>query len=221
MPVRIAIDGPASSGKGTVARLTARRLGYAYVDTGAMYRAVALFAQRRGVSTSDSEALGVLTAGLSFGFAWNGSRLTVYVNEENISELIRDEAVGQGASQVSIHPPVRAALLEQQRDLASAGGVVMEGRDIGTVVLPDAELKIFLDASLDVRAARRTAEMTRRGLTASLPQIREEIRIRDVRDRTRPVAPLTQAPGAIYVDTSSMTAAEAAEHIAQLAEALA
>ncbi|MFT5682081.1 MAG: cytidylate kinase [Myxococcota bacterium] len=221
MPIAIAIDGPASSGKGTVARLTARRLDYAYVDTGAMYRTVALIASRRGVSDDDGAALGALTAGLTFRFAWDGERLRVFVNEEDVSDTIRAEAVGQGASRVSVHPPVRTALLDQQRALAVGGGVVMEGRDIGTVVLPNAELKIFLDASLDVRATRRTAEMTRRGLAASLSDIREEIRVRDVRDRTRPVAPLKQAPGAIYVDTSDMTAASAAEHIASLAEALA
>ncbi len=220
MPIRIAIDGPASSGKGTVARLTARRLGYAYVDTGAMYRTVALIAERRGVSMDEGEALGVLASGLRFSFSWDGERLQVFVDAEDVTDAIRAESVGQGASRVSVHPPVRAALLDQQRSLAAAGGVVMEGRDIGTVVLPDAELKIFLDASLDVRAARRTAELDRRGMQADLEGIREEIRVRDVRDRSRPVAPLVQAEGAIYLDTSELTAVAAAERIVALAAAL-
>ena len=220
MPIRIAIDGPASSGKGTVARLTARRLDYAYVDTGAMYRAVALLALRDGLSLSDGDSLGGLTRGLRFAFAWDGTRLQISVNGEDVSDAIRAETVGQGASRVSIHPPVREALLDQQRRLASAGGVVMEGRDIGTVVLPDAELKIFLDASLDVRARRRTEEMIRRGMDASLETTRAEIQERDIRDRSRLVAPLRQAAGAVYLDTSALTPEEAVERIASLAKAV-
>lgn len=220
MPIRIAIDGPASSGKGTVARLTARRLGYAYVDTGAMYRIVALIASRRGLSLEDGAAVGVVTAELAFSFSWDGERLRVSVDGEDVSDLIRAEAVGQGASRVSVHPSVRSALLDQQRSLAAAGGVVMEGRDIGTVVLPGAELKIFLDASLDVRATRRTEELQRRGISASFADIREEIRVRDVRDRTRSAAPLRQAEDAIYLDTSDLTAESASRKIAELASRL-
>ena len=219
MPIRIAIDGPASSGKGTVARLTAQLLDYAYVDTGAMYRSVALCALRQSLSLEDGEALGALTRALRFAFSWDGARLRVRVDGEDVSSAIRAEAVGQGASRVSVHPSVRAALLDQQRRLAAGGGVVMEGRDIGTVVLPDAELKIFLDASLDVRARRRTDEMLRRGLAASLAVIRAEIEERDIRDRSRPVAPLRQAAGAVYLDTSALTPQEAAAQIAALAEA--
>ena len=220
MSICIAIDGPASSGKGTVARLTAQQLGFAYVDTGAMYRAVAFFALRQGLMLEDGRALGSLARSLQFSFSWDGSRLQVAVDGEDISDAIRAEAVGQGASRVSVHPPVRAALLDQQRRLAAAGGVVMEGRDIGTVVLPGAELKIFLDATLQVRAQRRTQEMLRRGIEASLEDIQAEIQERDLRDRTRSIAPLRPAPDAVYLDTSGLTAAEAADRIALLALAV-
>ena len=220
MPVAIAIDGPASSGKGTVARLTAQMLGFAYIDTGAMFRTVAFLAQRQGISWEDDEALGALASALVFAFSWNGQTLKIEVNGEDLSAAIRAESVGQGASRVSVHPSVRRALLEQQRRLSQVGNMVMEGRDIGTVVLPDAALKIFLDAALDARAARRTQELNRRGLRANFHDIREEIRIRDVRDRTRSHAPLRQADDAIYLDTTELTAEEAAERIVSLARTL-
>ena len=182
-----------------------------------MYRAVAFICGRRGLPLEDAVETGAVADSLDFSFTWDGDSLKVAVNGEDLTLAIRAESVGQGASRVSTHPSVREALLDRQRSLATAGGVVMEGRDIGTVVLPDAELKIFLDASLDARARRRTDELNRRGFAASYDEIREEIRVRDVRDRTREVAPLKQAEGAIYLDTTGLSAEAAADRIVALA----
>ncbi len=201
----IAIDGPASSGKGTVARLVARRLGFAYVDTGAMYRVVALRAQRAGVSWDDEPALGATAAALSFDFAWDGQRLRVVCDGEDLSSAIRTESVGQGASAVARHPSVRSALLELQRQLADRRGVVVDGRDIGTVVLPQAPLKVFLDASVDERARRRHAEQGGRGVEVSFAQVRAELVARDAQDSGRSAAPLRQADDAWYVDTTGLS----------------
>ena len=213
MGIRIAIDGPASSGKGTVARLVARSLGYSYIDTGAMYRAVALFARRDGVGWGEAERLAALTDRLQFGFSWTGERLTVTVGGENVSAAIRNPEIGQGASEVSVHPGVRAALVRRQRELACDGWIVMEGRDIGTVVLPDAELKVYLDADVRVRAQRRAAEQQAKGLGGSVEDVVAELRERDARDKGREVSPLRQADDAVYLDTTPMSAAEAAEKI--------
>jgi cytidylate kinase len=202
--IAIAIDGPASSGKGTVARGVARALGYAYVDTGAMYRSVALVAQQRGVPWDAHEALGVLAASLDFRFRWADGTLTVHVDGEDVSTAIRTHDIGTGASRVSKHPPVRDALLDLQRGLAKAGGVVMDGRDIGTVVLPDAELKVYLDASLDVRAQRRHGELCERGESPDLAAIRAAIASRDEADASRDVAPLKPADDAHIVDTTAL-----------------
>lgn len=219
MPDRIciAIDGPASSGKGTVARMVARALGYAYVDTGAMYRAVALLALEAGLPLGDAEAVAALASGLDFGFRWDGEQLRVSVNGRDVSEQIRAETVGRGASDVAVHPPVRAALLSLQRALGTAGGVVMDGRDIGTVVLPDAELKIFLDATPEERARRRTLELRARGLEADEARILDEIRARDLQDSTRAVAPLLPAADAVVLDSTHRSAAEMAAEIERMA----
>lgn len=221
LPTRIciAIDGPASSGKGTVARMVARALDYAYVDTGAMYRTVALIARERGVPWSDGEALGRLALQLDFDFTWDGEHLRVCVDGRDVSESIRAETVGQGASDVAVHPPVRAALLARQRALAERGGVVMDGRDIGTVVLPDAQLKIFLDAAPEERARRRTLELVARGLPADPAQILDEIRARDHQDRTRATAPLAAAPDALHVDSTGQTPEAVAAQIEAIARA--
>ena len=219
--ITIAIDGPASSGKGTVARTVARRLNYAYIDTGAMYRSVALAAQRRGLDLAHADELGQLTTTLEFQFRWSGSGLLVIVNGEDWSDAIRTETVGKGASDVAVHAPVRAALLERQRALAQEGGIVMDGRDIGSVVLPDADLKIFLDASVDERARRRHAELVARGLDVSLDTIRNEVSERDHQDRTRAEAPLIQTEDAVYLDTTAMSAEASAEQIVQMVSDLA
>jgi cytidylate kinase len=219
--ITIAIDGPASSGKGTVARVVAKTLGYAYIDTGAMYRSVAYAAQARGMKLGDAQALGALTTGLDFQFSWDGDALRILINGEDWSELIRTEAVGMGASDVAIHPEVRAALLDRQRALARSGGVVMDGRDIGSVVLPDADLKIYLDASVDERARRRHAELVGRGLQVSIEDIRAEVSERDHQDRTRAEAPLIRADDAVYLDTTSLSAEASAERIVRMVHDLA
>jgi cytidylate kinase len=196
----IAVDGPASSGKGTVARIVAERLGYAYVDTGAMYRAVGLAVLRKGLPVTDPLATAAIARALHFAFDWHKGQLRVIVDREDLSTAIRNEQVGKAASAVAVHPGVRAALLQTQRDLGDGGGVVMDGRDIGTVVLPTADLKIFLDASLDERARRRHAEL--RG--PAYEQVYAELAARDAQDSGRATAPLRQADDAIRIDTTGM-----------------
>lgn len=215
----IAIDGPASSGKGTAARAVARALGHAYVDTGAIYRAVAWSAARRGVSWDDAEALGALAAQLDLGFSWDGSRLVVSVDGQDVTDAIRTAEMGTGASAVSRHPQVRDALMDLQRGLAAKGGVVMDGRDIGTVVLPDADLKIYLDASVDERARRRHAELRARGEDVGLDAIRSTIEARDRQDRERAVAPLRVADDAVVVDSTGRSPESVVAEVIALARA--
>jgi CMP/dCMP kinase len=200
----IAIDGPASSGKGTVARQVARALGYAYVDTGAMYRCVGLVALRQGVAMTDGESLGALAGGLRLAFSWSVDGLRVLLDGEDVSEDIRTEDVGQAASTVGTHAQVRTALLGLQRRLGADGGVVMDGRDIGTVILPRAELKVFLDASVEERARRRHAELLQRGLDVRLEAVLGELRTRDAQDSGRAVAPLRVADDAVIVDSTRL-----------------
>ncbi len=212
----IAIDGPGSAGKGTVARWVARTLGYRYVDTGAMYRAVALVALRRGVQLDDGKDMGALAEGLEFDMAWDGDVLHSFVDGEDITPGLREESVGRAASDVSRLPPVRAALLSTQRSLARKGGIVMDGRDIGTVVLPDADLKIYLDADLDERARRRHEELIRRGDVRSFAEVRDALELRDRQDRERSVAPLVCAPDAVRVDTTDLTLRAAVDRVLEL-----
>lgn len=215
--IQIAIDGPASSGKGSVAREVARRLGYSYIDTGAMFRAVALRAEEEGVAWTDEQGVSDLVCRLRFEFQWLGGALDLRVGGESVSGRIRGEHIGAGASAVAVFPAVRRALLNRQRELARQGGVVMDGRDIGSVVLPDAQLKVFLDASVAVRAARRHAEMRARGEDVSLDAVRADLVARDQQDRNRLQAPLVQATDAVYMDTSHQTVDEAADEIVALA----
>lgn len=215
--IAIAVDGPGSSGKGTVARGVARALGFQYVDTGAMYRAVALLARRRGVGWDDAQAIGRLAAELRFRFQWDGDILRVEVDGEDLTRAIRADDVGQGASRISRYPEVRAALLGLQRELGAAGGVVMDGRDIGTVVLPDAELKIFLDASLEERARRRHEELLRRGEVVHLDEVKAALDARDRQDRERATAPLVPADDAIHIDTTQLTIPRAIDVVLGLA----
>ena len=216
-PIAIAVDGPGSSGKGTVARGVARALGYQYVDTGSMYRSVALVAQERGLSWKDGPAVAALARALDFRFLWDGDVLRVLVDGQDVTSCIRRDEIGRGASDDSALAPVRTALLDLQRALADVGGVVMDGRDIGTVVLPKADLKVFLDAGLDERARRRHEELLRRGEVVSFHQVRDSLEARDRQDRERPVAPLRQAEDAIYLDTSELTIREATDVVLGLA----
>jgi cytidylate kinase len=214
----IAVDGPGSSGKGTAARGLARALGYQYVDTGAMYRAVALVARQQGVSWDDAPALARLAERLTFSFSWDEDLLRIVVDGRDVTRAIRADDIGLGASHVSRHPEVRAALLGLQRALGAAGGVVMDGRDIGTVVLPSADLKVFLDASVDERARRRHEELLRQGEAVHFSEVRDALERRDRQDRERPVAPLVPARDAVIVDTSDLTARQVVDRLLALVE---
>jgi cytidylate kinase len=202
----VAIDGPAGAGKSSAALALANRLGFVLLDTGALYRAVALAAKERGVSWDDGPALGALTAGLDLHFEADpdGGRPHVHLDGVDRSEDIRTPDISQGASQVSAHGEVRDALLGVQRRLGDAGRVVVEGRDTCTVVFPRADVKVYLDASVDVRTARRRAELEGRGIIRSHEEVRDEIVERDHRDMNRPVAPLRPAEDAVRVDSSDL-----------------
>ena len=201
MAIVIAIDGPAGAGKSTIARRIADKLGYVYVDSGAMYRAVALWAMRRGVALSDMHRLEQLATEAAIEFAPGDGK--VLLNGEDVSQAIRTPEVSEAASEVSRIAAVRRALVAKQREIGEHNSIVMEGRDIGSVVFPNATVKIFLDALPEVRAERRAAEST---LPAEV--VAEHIRQRDRRDQTRAHSPLVQAPDAVYVDTTGMTLEE-------------
>lgn len=200
--ITIAIDGPAGAGKSTLARRLAGRLGFLYIDTGAMYRAVALWARRLGVAWDDAARLEQLARESRIELGPDGR---VWLNGEDVSEAIRDPEISEGASRVSAIPGVRRALVEKQQQMGRQASVVMEGRDIGTVVFPEAEVKIYLDATPEERARRRMKDLAARGVAADFAQVLEEMRRRDQRDSTRADSPLRQAPDAIYVDSTGMS----------------
>ncbi|MBI5517876.1 MAG: (d)CMP kinase [Deltaproteobacteria bacterium] len=205
----VAIDGPAGAGKSTVARAVAERLGFVLVDTGSLYRAVALCALRRGVDLGDREAVEAVAVEAvgdgSLRLAADGSGATrVLVDGEDPGEALRTPELSLGASTVSAYPGVRAALLDAQRAFGRDGAVVLEGRDIGTVVFPDAEVKVYLTASAEVRAQRRYDELRARGVAVELAATLEEVLARDARDMNRAIAPLREAPDAHRVDASHL-----------------
>lgn len=206
-PFNIAIDGPAGAGKSTIARTVARKLGFIYVDTGAMYRAIALFVLRQGIDKNNEEAVSEAVKGAQITIQYQDGAQQVMLNGENVSGLIRTEEVGNTASAVSVYPAVRAHLLELQRGLAASADVLMDGRDIGTCILPNADTKIFLTASSRVRAMRRYKELTEKGVMCNLEEIEQDIIERDARDMNREIAPLRQAEDAVLVDSSEMTVA--------------
>jgi cytidylate kinase len=201
----VTIDGPAGAGKSSVAKLLARRLGYRLLDTGAIYRAVALASRRSDVPWTEAARLGEVARDLDIRFDFVGDRNHVYLGGEDVTAEIRAPEISQGASQVSAHPAVRAALLELQRRLAAGGGVVVEGRDTGTVVFPAAEAKFFLTASEEERARRRVAELAQAGTAVDPDATRRQIRERDQRDASRDVAPMIPAGDAVAVDSSGQT----------------
>ncbi|MFO7567118.1 MAG: (d)CMP kinase [Enhygromyxa sp.] len=221
----IVIDGPAGAGKSTVARTIAERIGATLLDTGAIYRSLALLARRRGISWEDGEGLGELAATLRLEFrapreAGGEQQVWIMAPVEQPLEVtreIRTPDISEGASKVSAHPPVRAALLGIQRAIAAAaieaGGCVAEGRDMGTVVFPDARHKFFLTASAQTRAQRRHRELSAKGETASAEQVEAEMQRRDQRDSSRETAPLQQAPDAVLVDSSALDVGEVVERI--------
>jgi cytidylate kinase len=213
----IAIDGPVGSGKSTVAHRVAELLGYVYLDSGAMYRAVAWKALRDGVAIDSPGHLEDLARETRIDLVRAGRTLRVRADGEDITERIRSAAVSRAASHVAVVPGVREVLVSEQRRAGEAGGVVMEGRDIGTVVFPHADLKIFLDADVDVRAERRRLERASKGEAHEFAQILEEVRERDRRDRERLTSPLTRAADAVLVDNTTMGAEETARLIAVLA----
>jgi cytidylate kinase len=200
----VAIDGPAGAGKSTLARLLARDLGYAYIDTGAMYRTVGLLASRARVLLDDGYALSKLVEGLTFEFPWIEGELHTIANGEDVSGPIRSPQAAMDASRVSTVRQVREALVALQRFMGAHGGVVMEGRDIGTVVFPDAELKVFLTASARMRGKRRQGQMRERGEEAELETIIAQIKARDLADSSREHSPLRPAADGVLVDTSQL-----------------
>ena len=213
-PLVVTIDGPAGAGKSTVAKQLARALGYRLLDTGAIYRAVALVAEQRGVAWSDGDACGAIARALEITFDFVGADNHVAVAGEDVTLAIRTPAISSGASQVSAHPAVRAGLLELQRRLGAGGGVVVEGRDTGTVVFPRAEAKFFLTASEDERARRRVAELRAAGQAVDPDQTLREIRERDQRDASRDVAPMRPADDALVIDSSTQTIEQVVKSLA-------
>lgn len=213
----VAIDGPAGAGKSTVTRRVAESLGYTVVDTGALYRAVALACVRVGVGWDDERNVGRVARDLlqseSLSLLQGEGKTRVLLDGEDVSEAIRTQEMGQGASLVSVQAEVRAALLDMQRQLGRQGGVVLEGRDIGSVVFPDAEAKFFLTASPEVRAERRHAELMARGEQSQFEEVLREVRERDRRDSERPIAPLVCAPDAEFIDSSHLSIDEAVARI--------
>lgn len=216
MGINIAIDGPAGAGKSTIAKLIAAKKGYIYVDTGAMYRAMALFLLREGVDPSDTAAIYAKCreADITIGYE-NGTQI-VYLNGENVNGCIRTEEVGKMASVSSPNPNVRKKLVELQQKLAAGADVVMDGRDIGTCVLPNAQVKVFLTADSHERALRRYKELTERGDACDLAVIEKDIIDRDRQDMTRELSPLKQAEDAVLVDSSHMTVEEVADAVIAL-----
>lgn len=220
MPFNVAIDGPAGAGKSTVAKAVAARNQFIYVDTGAMYRAMGLYFMRQGIRPEDEAAIAAACGDVEIHIAYEDGVQQVYLNGENVSTLIRTEEVGNMTSVVSVHMPVREKLVELQQQIARRENVVMDGRDIGTCVLPDAGVKVYLTASAHVRALRRYKEQVEKGdLSKTLEEIEAIITERDERDMHREHAPLTQAPDAVLIDSSDMTLEDVVQAIEALMEA--
>ncbi len=206
--ISIAIDGPGGAGKSTIARTLAKDMGYLYVDTGALYRAIGLYARRNGAAPGDTDRVTALLPDIQLDLRWVEGIQRVYLNGEDVSEEIRLPEISMAASDVSAMVPVRDFLLELQRGMARKHHVVMDGRDIGTVVLPDAQVKIFLTADPEERARRRCRELEEKGLPGDFQQVLAELRQRDQQDQNRAAAPLRQAEDAVLADTTGLTLEE-------------
>ena len=202
--ISVAIDGPSGAGKSSMARRLAADLGYTYVDTGAMYRAIGLYARRAGADTKNADAVAALLPQIQLDIRLQDGAQHILLNGEDVTEAVRAEEIGMAASDVSAHPAVRTFLLDTQRNLAASRDVLMDGRDIGTVVLPNATVKIYLTASADARARRRLAELLEKGKQTDYAPVLADIEQRDYQDTHRAVAPLRQAEDAVLVDTSDI-----------------
>lgn len=213
----IAIDGPAGAGKSTIAKIVAKKKGYIYVDTGAMYRAMALFMIREGISPSETEKIEANCDKADISIKYENDEQVVILNGENVNPYIRTEEVSNMASAVSVNGKVREKLVALQQKLAKETDVVMDGRDIGTVVLPDAPCKIYLTASDDVRAKRRFDELTEKGVECDLNEIKKDIIERDCRDMNRKISPLKRADDAVFLDSSLLTVDEVVAKIIEIA----
>ena len=214
--ISVAIDGPSGAGKSTLARRLAKELGYVYVDTGAMFRTIGLFALRQGVDPADTAAVNALLPQIKLSLASIDGTQHVYLNGEDVSTEIRQEQVGMAASAVGANPAVRSFLLDQQRALAESQNILMDGRDIGTVVLPNATVKIYLTASAEARAQRRLLELQEKGQDAVFETVLADIRQRDYQDTHREAAPLRQAEDAVLVDTSELNFEESFDRLKEV-----
>jgi cytidylate kinase len=208
-PPVIAIDGPSASGKGTVAARVARALGFHYLDSGALYRLVALAALQEEADLADEDALAALAEGMEVAFGED----RVSLDGIDVTQVLRSEEVGVAASRAAAHPRVREALLRRQRALRAPPGLVADGRDMGSIVFPDAPLKVFLTAGVETRAQRRYKQLMEKGMYAKMQDVVEELRRRDERDTSRPVAPLKHYPDAVFLDTTGLTAEQAVDRI--------
>lgn len=219
MAVNIAIDGPSGAGKSSTAKALAKKLGYLYIDTGALYRAIGLFCIRQNVvDMKDAMQVAPQLEKVDVGLGFVEGEQRVYLNGEDVSGLIRTQPVAQAASDVSAHPPVRTFLLDLQRKLAAENNVLMDGRDIGTVILPDADVKFFLTANAAARAMRRTQELQAKGIHADYETVLREIEQRDANDSSRATAPLKAAEDAIWVDNSEMDQEQTVEYMCRKIE---
>lgn len=216
--IQIAIDGPAGAGKSTVAKIVAEHLGFTYIDTGAMYRAVTYKALKENIKLNDEKKLEEMLLNTFIELKPSPNGQLVFVDGENVTDKIRSNEVTSKVSQVAAFPKIRKILVDKQQQLAQEGGVVMDGRDIATHVLKDAELKIFMSASVEERAKRRLLENEKRGIPTDFEKLKEEIALRDKQDMERDVSPLVQAKDAIFLDTTNLSIDEAAEKILQLAK---
>lgn len=216
MSMNIAIDGPAGAGKSTIAKRLAKKLGFIYVDTGAMYRAMAYYFLQHNIDAKDENAIAAACPDVDVTITYENGEQQVLLNGENVNGVIRNEEVGNMASSTSVYPVVRKKLVELQRQLAKSADVIMDGRDIGTCVLPDAQVKIYLTASSATRAKRRYDELTEKGVSCDLAEIEKDIIDRDYRDMHRETSPLRQAEDAILVDSSEMNIDEVVDAIYQV-----
>lgn len=216
MSMNIAIDGPAGAGKSTIAKRLAKKLGFIYVDTGAMYRAMAYYFLQHNIDAKDENAIAAACPDVDVTITYENGEQQVLLNGENVNGVIRNEEVGNMASSTSVYPVVRKKLVELQRQLAKSADVIMDGRDIGTCVLPDAQVKIYLTASSATRAKRRYDELTEKGVSRDLAEIEKDIIDRDYRDMHRETSPLRQAEDAVLVDSSEMNIDEVVDAIYQV-----